>query len=63
MSPQGRAGIVLPLLSSASYWQQRIRLTPLAERILSGAVDRIEAGGIDRWLGGAHLLGRHVRRR
>ena len=30
-------------------------LTPLGERVLRGEDDRVDALGIDRWLGGTHL--------
>lgn len=45
---------------SPAYWEQRIMLTPLAERIIAGDVDRVAAAGIDRWLGGVYLHGYHV---
>jgi hypothetical protein len=51
----------LPRRSTPDYWEQRILLTPLGERIFAGQLDRVAAAGIDRWLGGVHLLGRSVR--
>jgi hypothetical protein len=53
--------IDLPRRSTPDYWEQRILLTPLGERIFAGQLDRVAAAGIDRWLGGVHLLGRSVR--
>jgi hypothetical protein len=51
----------VPRDASPAYWEQRILLTPLAERVASGKVDRVKAAGVDRWLGGVHLSGHHVR--
>jgi hypothetical protein len=51
---------VAPRDPDPSYWEQSIVLTRLGERVLAGQVDRVEAVGVDRWLGGVHLQGRHA---
>jgi hypothetical protein len=52
--------IAMPGELSPEHWEQRVLLTPLAERIVSGAVDRVAVAGVDRWLGGVHLHGHYV---
>jgi hypothetical protein len=37
-----------------------VRLTGTGERVLAGDADQITLNGIDRWIGGVHLHGRHV---
>jgi Domain of unknown function (DUF1835) len=37
------------------------RLTEAGERILRGEADHVALNGVDRWVGGVHLLGREVR--
>ncbi|MEV0381467.1 hypothetical protein [Nonomuraea sp. NPDC050643] len=37
-----------------------LRLTEAGTRVLAGAADHVRLNGIDRWIGGVHLLGRHV---
>lgn len=37
--------------------ESRVHLTTSGERVLAGEVDRVRHSGIDRWLGGVHLLG------
>jgi hypothetical protein len=39
----------------------RLRLTDTGARILAGGADHVTLNGIDRWIGGVHLHGRHVR--
>jgi hypothetical protein len=38
-----------------------LRLTDTGARVLAGGVDHVALNGIDRWIGGVHLHGRHVR--
>jgi hypothetical protein len=38
-----------------------LRLTDAGARVLAGAADHVTLNGIDRWIGGVHLHGRHVR--
>lgn len=38
-----------------------VRLTSAGARVLAGEADQIALNGIDRWIGGVHLQGRHVR--
>jgi hypothetical protein len=38
-----------------------LRLTDTGARVLAGEADRITLNGIDRWIGGVHLRGHHVR--
>ena len=38
-----------------------LRLTDTGARVLAGGVDHVKLNGIDRWIGGVHLRGRHVR--
>jgi Domain of unknown function (DUF1835) len=37
-----------------------LRLTDTGARVLAGVVDHVTLNGIDRWIGGVHLRGRHV---
>jgi hypothetical protein len=37
-----------------------LRLTDTGAWVLAGAVDQVALNGIDRWIGGVHLRGRHV---
>jgi hypothetical protein len=37
-----------------------VRLTDAGERVLAGRDDHVRLNGIDRWIGGVHLHGRHV---
>jgi hypothetical protein len=38
-----------------------LRLTGTGARVLAGGADHVAVNGIDRWIGGVHLRGRHVR--
>jgi hypothetical protein len=38
----------------------RLRLTDTGLRVLAGEADHVALNGIDRWIGGVHLRGRHV---
>jgi len=35
----------------------KLRLTETGERVLAGEADHVALNGIDRWIGGVHLLG------
>ena len=37
-----------------------VSITDTGQRVLDGALDRVEMGGIDRWIGGVHLHGTQV---
>lgn len=37
-----------------------VRLTDTGARVLAGEADQVALNGIDRWIGGVHLHGRHV---
>ena len=37
-----------------------LRLTTTGAQVLAGEADQIAVNGIDRWIGGVHLQGRHV---
>ena len=37
-----------------------LRLTPAGQRVLRGEADHVALNGIDRWIGGVHLVGRGV---
>jgi hypothetical protein len=39
----------------------KLRLTALGDRILEGNEDHVGLNGIDRWIGGVHLIGKTVR--
>lgn len=39
-----------------AFWEMEIRLTDLGRAVLQGKEDRIQMCGIDKWLGGIHLL-------
>ncbi len=45
-----------PLGDAQLFSQIRLRLTPEGERVLRGELDRVELLGIDRWIGGTHVL-------
>lgn len=42
------------------FWAQRAVITNLGKAVLSGDRDWVQIAGIDRWLGGVHLVGRAV---
>jgi hypothetical protein len=37
-----------------------VALTDAGRRVLDGAADHVALNGIDRWIGGVHLVGRDV---
>lgn len=39
----------------------RLRLTDAGARVLAGEADHVTLNGLDRWIGGVHLHGRHAR--
>jgi Domain of unknown function (DUF1835) len=39
----------------------RLSLTPTGQRVLAGKADHVALNGIDRWIGGVHLVGRKAR--
>jgi hypothetical protein len=45
-----------PLGGAPAFARARIRLTDLGRRVLAGDADRVEEFGIDRWVGGTHLI-------
>ncbi len=47
-----------PLLASADG---ALRLTETGERVLRGDADHVALNGVDRWVGGVHLVGRELR--
>lgn len=52
-----------PLIESDANpnpWQRILRQTPIAQQVLSGALNQIELNGIDRWVGGCHLKSNDV---
>ena len=40
---------------------RRVELTDFGRRVLSGRDDHASVNGLDRWVGGVHLLGRSPR--
>jgi len=53
----------VPLLSAAAGTVDRhsaVALTEAGRTVLDGAADHVELNGVDRWIGGVHLLGREV---
>lgn len=56
-----REGGPVPLPGAAADCLDRhVALTPMGRSVLDGSADFVEAAGIDRWLGGVHLVGRNV---
>jgi hypothetical protein len=54
----------VPLLSAGVGTVDRhsaVALTEPGRRVLDGAADHVELNGLDRWIGGVHLLGRSPR--
>src|SRR5262245_49710853 len=45
-----------PLGDPHAFGSLRLRLTRKGERVLAGDADRVELLGIDRWVGGTHLV-------
>ncbi len=41
------------------FWERRVQLTPFGREVVCERADVIEANGIDRWIGGAHLTTAH----
>jgi hypothetical protein len=57
----GRADV--PLVSAGAGTVDRhtpLSLTDAGRRVLDGAADHVELNGVDRWIGGVHLVGREV---
>ena len=52
----------VPLLDAAGPVDRHtaLALTEAGRRVLDGAVDHVALNGIDRWIGGVHLVGRSV---
>jgi hypothetical protein len=53
----------VPLVSTGAGAIDRhaaVALTEAGRRVLDGAADHVELNGVDRWIGGVHLLGREV---
>ena len=53
-----------PFTGKFESWQfngSKIALTDAGRRILEGKADHVALNGIDRWIGGVHLLERQVR--
>ena len=53
----------VPLASAGAGTVDRdtaVALTEAGRRVLDGAADHVELNGVDRWIGGVHLLGREV---
>ncbi len=48
-------------LDSRDFYASRIGITELGREILAGTKDHVALNGIDRWIGGVHLQGHHVR--
>jgi hypothetical protein len=46
-----------PLDRPSLAWQRALALTPFGRRVLTGGADLIRAVGINRWIGGVHLMG------
>jgi len=44
-----------PRGDAAGFLATRLRLTRDGRALLAGELDRVEATGIDRWVGGTHL--------
>ena len=60
------AGARTPLLEADPagipvHARTRLRVTPAGQRVLAGKADHVASSGIDRWIGGVHLTGDHVR--
>lgn len=55
-APRGRG-------HSPEFWKGKVTLTSLVSDVLEGAADQVTVNGIDRWLGGVHLLGSEARYR
>jgi hypothetical protein len=56
----------VPLLDAESTGRPvdrttRVRLTGAGAQVLAGGADHVALNGIDRWIGGVHLRGRHPR--
>ena len=64
---RGLAGARQPLLEfdddghSRPQHSAAMSLTGVGEEVLAGGADHIRLNGIDRWIGGVHLLGNDVR--
>jgi DNA-binding transcriptional MerR regulator len=44
-----------PLGDARAFAATSLRLTPAGERVLQGRADRVQALGVDRWIGGCHI--------
>jgi len=44
----------------AAVWRRSVVLTEAGRAVLAGSRDRVQLLGIDRWIGGVHLLGHEV---
>lgn len=50
-----------PALTPVDGWRRRVALTAFGERLLAGDADLVASCGVDRWLGGIHLVGDRYR--
>jgi len=48
-------------VESHQFNRAKLTLTTTGQQVLAGKTDHIALNGIDRWVGGAHLLGNHIR--
>jgi hypothetical protein len=60
------AGARTPLLEADPagmpiHARTRLRVTTAGQRVLAGEADHVAQSGINRWIGGVHLTGDHVR--
>ena len=48
-------------LDSYQFNGSKITVTDAGQRVLAGKADHVALNGINRWIGGVHLLGHRVR--
>jgi hypothetical protein len=53
-------GPLVTLGEAAEFRHRTVALTDVGRDVLAGRADRVQAIGIDRWLGGVHLSGREA---
>lgn len=60
LAAAGGARLPAPPLGDEAFVHARIELTATGRAVLTGEADRVDAIGIDRWLGGTHLRAGNV---
>lgn len=56
MDALGPPAVSAPEAEHRTFWRQTVALTEAGRDVLAGRADRVACVGLDRWLGGTHLM-------